>query len=76
LPRKEYGEDSRSLEKCEASEYFLSELLYAGILASDLFELLKPSMENRQLERTGVTVLDTVRGDIHDLGKKIFKNDC
>jgi methanogenic corrinoid protein MtbC1 len=60
-------------EKYEASEYFLSELLYAGSLVGDLFELLKPSMKNRQLERKGVIVLGTVKGDIHDLGKNIFK---
>jgi dimethylamine corrinoid protein len=60
-------------EKYEANEYFLSELLYAGSLVGDLFELLKPSMKNRQLERKGVIVLGTVKGDIHDLGKNIFK---
>lgn len=60
-------------EKYEANEYFLSELLYAGSLVSDLFELLKPIMKNRQLERKGVIVLGTVKGDIHDLGKNIFK---
>jgi methanogenic corrinoid protein MtbC1 len=60
-------------EKYEANEYFLSELLYAGSLVTDLFELLKPIMKNRQLERKGVIVIGTVRGDIHDLGKNIFK---
>jgi methanogenic corrinoid protein MtbC1 len=60
-------------EKYEANEYFLSELLYAGSLVTDLFELLKPIMKNRQLERKGVIVVGTVRGDIHDLGKNIFK---
>jgi methanogenic corrinoid protein MtbC1 len=60
-------------EKYEANEYFLSELLYAGSLVSDLFELLKPSMKNHQLERKGVIVLGTVKGDIHDLGKNIFR---
>jgi len=60
-------------EKYEANEYFLSELLYAGSLVSDLFELLKPSMKNSPLERKGVIVLGTVKGDIHDIGKNIFK---
>jgi len=60
-------------EKYEANEYFLSELLYAGSLVGDLFELLKPSMKNRQLEHKGVIVLGTVKGDIHDIGKNIFK---
>jgi len=60
-------------EKYEANEYFLSELLYAGSLVGELFDLLKPSMKNRQLERKGTIVLGTVKGDIHDLGKNIFK---
>jgi methanogenic corrinoid protein MtbC1 len=60
-------------EKYEANEYFLSELLYAGSLVSELFDLLKPNMKNSQLERKGVIVLGTVKGDIHDLGKNIFK---
>lgn len=60
-------------EKYEANEYFLSELLYAGSLVGELFELLKPSMKDRQLEPKGVIVLGTVKGDIHDLGKNIFK---
>jgi dimethylamine corrinoid protein len=60
-------------KKYEANEYFLSELLYAGSLVSELFDLLKPSMKNHQLERKGTIVLGTVKGDIHDLGKNIFK---
>lgn len=60
-------------QKYEAGEYFLSELLYAGALVADLFELLKPVMKNQQLERRGVIVLGSVRGDIHDIGKNIFK---
>jgi len=60
-------------QKYEAGEYFLSELLYAGSLVSDLFEILKSVMKNQQLERKGVIVLGTVRGDIHDIGKNIFK---
>jgi dimethylamine corrinoid protein len=60
-------------KKYEANEYFLSELLYAGSLVSELFSLLKPRMKNDQLERKGTIVLGTVKGDIHDLGKNIFK---
>lgn len=60
-------------ERYEAGEYFLSELLYAGSLVNDLSQMLKPKMENRQLERMGMIVLGTVRGDIHDIGKNIFK---
>ena len=60
-------------QKYEAGEYFLSELLYAGSLVSDLFGILKPLIKDQQLERKGAIVLGTVRGDIHDIGKNIFK---
>jgi methanogenic corrinoid protein MtbC1 len=40
----------------------LSELLYAASLVGDLVQLLRL-----------VTLLGTVRGDIHDIGKNIFK---
>jgi methanogenic corrinoid protein MtbC1 len=60
-------------EKYEAGEYFLSELLYAGSLVEGLLRTLKPRMSDQELERKGVIVLGTVRGDIHDIGKNIFK---
>jgi dimethylamine corrinoid protein len=60
-------------EKYEAGEYFLSELLYAGSLVEGLLQALKPGMRDEELEQKGVIVLGTVRGDIHDLGKNIFK---
>jgi methanogenic corrinoid protein MtbC1 len=60
-------------KKYEANEFFLSELLYAGSLVSELFELLRPSMKDYPVERKGTIVLGTVKGDIHDLGKNIFK---
>jgi len=60
-------------EKYEAGEYFLSELLYAGSLVDGLLQMLKSKMRDQKLERKGVIVLGTVRGDIHDIGKNIFK---
>lgn len=60
-------------KKYETGEYFLSELLYAGSLVSDILEMLKARMVDQQLQRKGVIVLGTVRGDIHDIGKNIFK---
>jgi len=60
-------------QKYEANEYFLSELLYAGSLVGELFDLLKPSMKDSQMRHKGTVVLGTVKGDIHDLGKNIFR---
>jgi dimethylamine corrinoid protein len=61
-------------QKYEAGEYFLAELLYAGSLVTDLFKVLQPIMKNQQLTSKGMIVLGTVRGDIHDIGKNIFKS--
>lgn len=60
-------------KKYEASEYFLAELLFAGTLMNDAFEILEPLLKLEKFERKGVIVLGTVRGDIHDIGKNIFK---
>ncbi len=60
-------------KKYEASEYFLSELLFAATLMNDALEILKPRLKLEKIEKKGVIVLGTVRGDIHDIGKNIFK---
>lgn len=60
-------------KKYEASHYFLSELLFAATLMNDAFEILEPRLKLEKIERKGVIVLGTVRGDIHDIGKNIFK---
>lgn len=58
--------------KYEDGYYFLSELLYAGTLMSEAFELLEPLLKGEKIEKKGIVVLGTVRGDIHDIGKNIF----
>ena len=60
-------------QKYEAGEYFLSELLYAGSLVAELSQILAPTMKNERLESKGMIALGTVKGDIHDIGKNIFK---
>lgn len=60
-------------KKYEAKEYFLSELLFAATLMNDALEILEPRLKLEKMEKKGVIVLGTVRGDIHDVGKNIFK---
>ena len=60
-------------QKYEASEYFLSELLYAANIMNEVMDILKPELEKGIQEEKGKIVLGTVRGDIHDIGKNIFK---
>jgi 5-methyltetrahydrofolate--homocysteine methyltransferase len=60
-------------QKYEACEYFLSELLYAATIMNEVMDILKPELEKGIQEEKGKIVLGTVRGDIHDIGKNIFK---
>lgn len=60
-------------KRYENNEYFLSELLYAASVVNDAFELLKPRLKSEDVKMKGSIVLGTVRGDLHDIGKNIFK---
>ena len=58
-------------EKYERGEYFLSELIMAGIMASEITNVLKPHLGRLNEKRGGKVVIGTVRGDLHDIGKNI-----
>jgi len=62
-------------EKYEACEYFLAELLGAGELMKEALAVLQPflNLESSSIKYKGKIVLGTVRGDIHDIGKNVFK---
>jgi methanogenic corrinoid protein MtbC1 len=60
-------------EKFEKGEYFLAELLFAAELVQECFEVLKPHLKSTEVRKKGAVVLGTVRGDVHDIGKNIFK---
>ncbi len=60
-------------KKYEAGEYFLSELLFAGVLMNEAFGILEPRLRLEKLRSRGAIVVGTVRGDVHDIGKNIFK---
>lgn len=58
-------------DKYEGGEFFLSELIMAGYLASEVAALLKPHLLKTQRTTLGTVVMGTVKGDIHDIGKNI-----
>jgi methanogenic corrinoid protein MtbC1 len=60
-------------KRYEAGEYFLAELLAAASLVEEINQMIKPRLGIDQSERIGRIVLGTVKGDIHDIGKNIFK---
>jgi len=55
----------------EKSEYFLSELIMAGIMATEVSSMLKPLGSTERPSSTGKVVIGTVKGDVHDIGKNI-----
>ena len=58
----------------ESGEYFLSELMMAGILATEATKILDAHMAGGKRSKIAKVVMGTVKGDIHDIGKNIVKD--
>ncbi len=55
------------------NEYFVGDLIYAGELLNNALGILKPVIGEASTEKIGKMVLGTVEGDLHDIGKNIFR---
>jgi methanogenic corrinoid protein MtbC1 len=60
-------------KKYEEGEYFLSELMTAGEFFKVGLEELKPYLTRADAHSVGTVVVGTVKGDLHDIGKNLFK---
>jgi len=58
----------------EKEEYFVGDLIFAGELLTNAIEILKPVLGSASSKKIGKIVLGTVAGDLHDIGKNIFKS--
>ncbi len=58
----------------EKGEYFVGDLIFAGELLTNAIEILKPVLGGKSTAGIGTIVLGTVAGDLHDIGKNIFKS--
>jgi methanogenic corrinoid protein MtbC1 len=58
----------------QEGEWFLGELIYASEITKAAMELIAPLLGEGAAERVGTIVVGTVAGDLHDLGKNIFRN--
>ncbi len=56
--------------KFEVGEYFIPELMFAALITNNSIDLLKPHLKT-EFETSGVILLGTVSGDLHDIGKNI-----
>ena len=57
----------------EAGEYFLAELLFAASILDEVMQFVGPKLDAQATQKKGAILLGTVRGDMHDIGKNIFK---
>nr|WP_320027332.1 cobalamin-dependent protein [uncultured Acetobacterium sp.] len=58
----------------EKGEYFVGDLIFAGELLTESINVLKPVLGSGETAVAGTIVLGTVHGDLHDIGKNIFKS--
>ena len=60
-------------DKFEKGEYFLSELILGGEIFGKHNGIYPAAYKRRESEKLGKIVLGTVKDDIHNIGKDIFK---
>ncbi|GAF83510.1 unnamed protein product, partial [marine sediment metagenome] len=58
-------------QKFESGEFFLPEMVIASRAMKEGLELLSPLLKQADIKSTGIVILGTVKGDIHDIGKGI-----
>ena len=58
----------------EEEEYFVGDLIFAGEMLTSAIDILKPALGDGSSSKVGTILLGTVSGDLHDIGKNIFKS--
>ena len=61
-------------ELFEKGEYFVGDLIFSGEILTSAMDILKEVSNTRDQAKLGKVVIATVHGDLHDIGKNIFKN--
>lgn len=61
-------------ERFENGEYFVGDLIFAGELLTEAINVLKPALGGSGSANVGTILLGTVHGDLHDIGKNIFRS--
>ncbi|MBI4858526.1 MAG: cobalamin B12-binding domain-containing protein [Acetobacterium woodii] len=61
-------------ELFEKGEFFVGDLIFAGEVLTESINVLKPVLGSGGSAVAGTIILGTVHGDLHDIGKNIFKS--
>lgn len=60
-------------QKYEAGEYFVAGLIMSGEIFREVIELIQPLLQKQSAGKSsGLVLIGTVSGDIHDIGKNIL----
>lgn len=59
----------------ESKQYYIADLIMAGLIFKQVLELdeMTAHFQNKYSKKIGRVILGTVKGDIHDIGKDIFR---
>jgi 5-methyltetrahydrofolate--homocysteine methyltransferase len=60
-------------DKMETEEMFIPEVLMSAKAMSSGVEILKPQLTDEENAASGIMVIGTVQGDLHDIGKNLVK---
>ena len=58
-------------ERFETGEFFLSEMIMAAEIFTQIMDSIRPQLRRSVTENVGKIVIGTVEGDVHDIGKDI-----
>ena len=58
-------------ERFETGEFFLSEMIMAAEIFTQIMDSIRPQLRRSVTENVGKIVIGTVEGDVHDIGKSI-----
>ncbi|MGL4546956.1 cobalamin B12-binding domain-containing protein [Eubacterium aggregans] len=58
----------------EQGEYFVGDLIFTGKLLTNAINIVKPALSTDGDVAGGNLLIGTVHGDLHDIGKNIFKS--
>ncbi|KNZ41488.1 cobalamin B12-binding domain-containing protein [Acetobacterium bakii] len=60
-------------DRFSEGEYFIGDLVFGGELLTNTIKVLKPFLGESDSTISGKILLGTVAGDLHDIGKNIFR---
>jgi methanogenic corrinoid protein MtbC1 len=61
-------------DRFKTGDYFVGDLIFAGKLLTEAINVLKPALDSGAAVQIGTILLGTVQGDLHDIGKNIFRS--